>query len=151
MTLTARLIALNALWLCWLAFDLLVAASFASNSQSLPGFPSFRDAPFGVDWLAIDLFSYVGPIIINIADAFASNNPLADKFPHWPGDHLAGISVLRTGFIAIGKRGPIATGKCDVWMIRGRRRTGPRAHGRRHLSHRWHTRPRTGIVWRAGW
>lgn len=112
-----KLLALHATWIVWIAFDLLLSASDASNSKSLSWFPSLCHAPVGIDDLAIDHSLAVGSIIIKITHSLSwylslSNKSWQELRPSpnlWSQPILSGVRITRH-----------CTGRC-WWVTWGHR------------------------------
>ena len=66
-----ELLALYTTRIVWVALDLLLSASDASDGQPFPWFPSFRDAPMCINNLSIDYCLAVCSIVVEITRSFA--------------------------------------------------------------------------------
>jgi hypothetical protein len=67
----AKLLALEAARVVWIALDLLLSASHASNGESLSGLPGLGNSPVRIYCFAIDYCFAVASIVVKIAHALA--------------------------------------------------------------------------------
>lgn len=71
MAYSSKLFALDTFWKIWIALDLFLSASRASNCQSLSWFPRFGHTPVCIDSFTINDSLAMGSVVIEVADALA--------------------------------------------------------------------------------
>ena len=108
----AELFALDTSRVVWVALDLLLAASDASNGESLPGFACFGHAPVGVDCLSIDHGLAVTAVVIEVAHSFSGHLRCSDK----PRKKVGSRPDLRTK--AIFRRDGFRVDRAAAWCRR---------------------------------